>query len=180
MPKKKVTRSGAATRRPTKRTNSARAPRNQTHLLAGSLSRASGSGVMNVAQLSTALVVFLLVNTLITLIANVMFPSALVLGNHLLSSPLIAAAYSMGVVSLLVVGAMPVIESLAERAKIRLNDGHWAVLAWALNIASVRIVAQFAELLGMGISSWKVAVTLGLALSLAQGLMMKKVVKQVR
>ena len=135
--------------------------------------------VMNFAQLSTAWVSFTIGGTLVALLANLFFPQAVVLGHHALS-PVMAAIYSMTVISLIAVGVMPVVEYLAKQSEVELTSTHWLVLYWVVNAGSVWLMGRFAELVGLGVSSWVTAVILGLVLDLVQGSLMMNVVSKVK
>ncbi|MBU1967179.1 hypothetical protein KKH50_02705 [Patescibacteria group bacterium] len=135
--------------------------------------------VMNFTQLSAALVSFILGSTLLVLLANLFFPKMIVLGHHLLS-PVAGAFYAMTVVSFIAVGVMPVVEYLANQKNINLTSTHWLLLYWVVNTGSVWLVGRFAGIVGMGITSWVVAVVLGLALDLVQGALMNHVVSKVK
>ncbi|MBU0578833.1 hypothetical protein KKE34_03530 [Patescibacteria group bacterium] len=135
--------------------------------------------VMNFAQLSTALVFFILGSTLVVLLANLFFPKMVVLGHHLIS-PVTGAVYAMTVVSLIAVGVMPVVEYIAKQKNINFTSTHWLLLYWVVNIGAIWLVGRFAEIVGMGINSWMVAVVLGLALDLVQGALMIHVVSKVK
>lgn len=134
--------------------------------------------VMSFAQLSTAFVSFLVANTLVILLANLLFPGAIVLGHHALS-PLMGAIYAMTVVALIAVGVMPVVEYLANQQGTRLTNLHWLILYWVVNTGAIWLVGRMAEVVAFGISSWLVAALLGLVLDLVQGSLMKNVVSRV-
>lgn len=135
--------------------------------------------VMNFAQLCTALVLFIIGNTLVVLVANFFFPSAIMLGHHRFS-PFLGAVYAMSFLSLIAVGVMPVVEYLANQKGMKLTSAHWLMLYWVVNAGGLWLVGRFAEIVGMGISSWAVAVVLGLVLNLVQGGLMKQVVSRVK
>lgn len=132
----------------------------------------------SMGQLSMALVLFVVVNTVVILLANMLFPQSVVLGNDLIS-PVMAAIYSMVVLSLMAVGMMPVIEFVTVQQKMNLTSTHWMLLYWVINTGGLWLLSRFAELLGMGLRSWVVAVVLGLVLNLVQGMVMMKVVSKV-
>ena len=134
---------------------------------------------MNFTQLSAAWASFTAGSVLVTLLANLFFPRAVVLGNHLLS-PLMGAFYAMTVVSLIAVGLMPVVEYIVKENKLKLTSTHWLVLYWVVNAASLWLMSRFAELVGLGLSSWAVAVALGFVIDLVQGGLMMHVVSKVR
>lgn len=135
--------------------------------------------VMNFAQLSTAWISFTAGGLLVALLANLFFPKAVILGNHLLS-PFTGAVYAMAMVALIAVGVMPVVEYFIKENKLKLTSTHWLLLYWVVNAAAIWLVGRFAEIVGMGISSWLVAVLMGLALDLVQGGLMMHVVSKVK
>jgi hypothetical protein len=126
-------------------------------------------------QLVLATVVFWLGNSVLLLLANELFPGLIVLGTHLIS-PLMAAVYAGGVISLVGVSATPIIESVAMKRHIRLTEMHWMTLYFLLNTAIIWLVSRFSELVGMGISVWWVALVMGLVFDVIQGMLMKYVV----
>jgi len=115
----------------------------------------------------------------VVLLANLFFPQAVVLGHHMLS-PVMGAFYAMAVVSLIAVGVMPVVEYLANQKTVQLTSTHWLLLYWVVNAGAIWLMGRFAELVGMGIDSWVVAVILGLAIDLVQGGLMSNVVSRVK
>jgi hypothetical protein len=133
---------------------------------------------LNFTQLSTAWASFTAGSVVVTLLANLFFPKAVVLGNHLLS-PLTGAVYAMAVVSLIAVGLMPVVEYVAKENKLKLTSTHWLVLYWVVNAVSLWLMGRFAELVGLGLNSWMVAVSLGFMINLVQGGLMMHVVSKV-
>lgn len=135
--------------------------------------------VMNFAQLSTAWVSFTIGGVLVALLSNLFFPKAVILGNHLLS-PFVGAVYAMAMVALIAVGVMPVVEYLIKENKWKFSSTHWLLLYWVVNAGSMWLVGRFAEIVGLGISSWMVAVLVGLALNLVQGGLMMHVVSKVK
>lgn len=135
--------------------------------------------VMNFAQLSTAWVSFTIGGVLVVLLANLFFPQAVILGHHALS-PFVGAVYAMATVALIAVGVMPVVEYLIKENNLKLTSTHWLLLYWVVNAGAVWLVGRFAEIVGMGISSWTVAVLIGLALDLVQGGLMMHVVSKIK
>ncbi len=135
--------------------------------------------VINFAQLSTAWVSFTIGGIFVALLGNLFFPKALVLGNHMIS-PLMAAVYSMAMVALIAVGVMPVVEYIANQRTMKLTSTHWLVLYWLVNTGAVWLMGRFAEIVGLGVKSWTVAIILGLVLDLVQGGLMMHVVSKVK
>ena len=120
-----------------------------------------------------------LVNVGVVFVANRFFPTFVVLGTHRLS-PLMSLLTSMAVLSLIVTGAMPVIEWVKKEHKLKLKDKDWMIIYWLVNIVGLWVVSRFAETLGLGISSWVVAVVLAFFLDMAQGVVMMKLVTKMK
>ena len=134
---------------------------------------------INFTQLSTAWVSFTIGSTLVALLANLFFPKAVVLGNHLVS-PLVGAIYAMAMVSLIAVGVMPVAEYMAKQNNTQLTSSHWLIIYWIVNAGSVWLTGRFAGLVGMGVSSWVTTIIFGLVLDLVQGGLMMNVVRKIK
>jgi hypothetical protein len=127
---------------------------------------------MSFVQLLMLYVVMFIVNSVVVLVANTLFPNLVVLGTHLYS-PLQALLQSMAVFSLIVVAASPIIESMAGSMRMKLSFEHWMVLYFFINAAGLWITARFAEMLGLGIASFMTVLALALVLDIAQGAAMK-------
>ncbi|MEN8252886.1 MAG: hypothetical protein ABFQ62_00700 [Patescibacteria group bacterium] len=130
-------------------------------------------------QLLTMFVSFFLVQSAIVYLASMLFADQVVLGTHLYS-PLQGLLQSMFVLTLIMVGAMPVIELVLKRYKIKFQDKHWLLLYFVINTVAIWVVARFAEQLGFGISSWLVAVILGLIFGVDQALIVKKISSKLK
>lgn len=135
--------------------------------------------VISFTQLSAAFVSFILANSLITLVADLFFPRAIVLGNNELSA-FAGLLYSMLLVSIIAVGVMPVVEYLANLKGAKLTNLHWLLFYWLVNAGAIWLAGRFAAVIGFGIRSWLVAVMLGLAFNLAQGTLMTEFVSRVK
>lgn len=120
-----------------------------------------------------------LVNVGVVFVANRFFPALVVLGTHQIS-PMMGLLTSMAVLSLIVTGAMPVIEWAKKEFKLKLKDKDWMIIYWLVNIVGLWVVSRFAETLGLGISSWVVVVVLAFFLDMAQGLVMMKLVTRMK
>lgn len=138
----------------------------------------SSSMMMSAQQLSVMYVAFFIINSIVIWLANRWYPNAVVLGTHI-HSPLMGLVYSMVVFTLLVVGAVPVIEYVTAQMKWRLSNRDWMMLYFVVNLVALWVVARFAEQLGMGLSSWVVVAVLSVIINLAQGMAVKFVVMKV-
>ena len=153
----------------TRKTAKKRAKTSSRKVASKSELTSQSTGIM---QMIRFFVVFYLVNALVVFLATALAPTQVVLGTHLFS-PMTALLQSMAVFTLIVVGAMPVIELLANHFKLKLTDRHWMVSYWLINAAGLWMVGRFAQLLGLGIAGWLVAVILGLVLDIVQGMVVK-------
>lgn len=128
------------------------------------------------AQLGTALTLFLITNYLLAFFISQFFPKNLVFGTHLLH-PFTALVYSMTVFTLLIGLLMFKIHWLKDKMKIELTALNCKIMHLIFNIAGLWLVARLASILGMGISSWKVAVVVGVIFYLMQSLIIKSLKK---
>lgn len=139
----------------------------------GSRGPKAPTGVMaelSLWQLNKLFLVWLLVQSAVLYLASWLFPAQIVLGTSSISA-FEAVVYSMFVLTLIVVGALPILE-LFQRQRGRLfGTMDWALIYFFITTASLWLIGRFAVQLGLGLSSWMVAVGLGLVLSLAQGMM---------
>lgn len=136
---------------------------------------AVASSTMTAKQLSITFVVWMLAHTTIFFLANRFFPEAVALGTDQFSTWQ-ALLFSMLVLTLITVGFIPLVEMIASSAKRSLSAMDWMVTYFVINTAAIWVVARFAEQLGMGISSWVVAVVLALVIDAVQGLLVSKAV----
>ena len=128
------------------------------------------------SDLGSFFLVFFFVNVITMLIAAILFPQQVVLGTHLFS-PLQALFQSIGLLTLLVVAVTPVLEWVANRWQYKLKNRDWLAVFWLVNIVALWIIARLAELVGLGLASWKVAVVLGTILNLLQGWAVKNLLQ---
>lgn len=123
--------------------------------------------------------VLFIAHSLVLYLASMFFPEAVVLGTNLIS-PLMALLYSMFVFTLIVVGAMPIIEAYESSQKSSLGTVGWMAVYFVLNFVGLWIVARFAEMLGLGIASWRVIAMLALVLDFVQGFVVTSMMKQMK
>lgn len=122
-------------------------------------------------QLSVMFVLTVAFAIITVFLANVFLPKQVVLGNNIFS-PGAALIYSAITYGLLSVGAVPVVEWLSEKKETRLTENKWMLVWLVVNFFAFWIVARFAELLGMGISSWRVVAVLALIMDVLQASIM--------
>jgi hypothetical protein len=132
--------------------------------------------IMTARELSITFIVWMIGHSLLIYLANRFFPDFVVLGTHQLSA-FQSIFYSMLVFTLIAVGATPLIEYFAILQKRVLKAMDWFIAYFFINAVGIWIVARFAEQLGMGISSWLVAVALAVVFDVVQGLLVSKVIR---
>ena len=139
----------------------------------------SEAAAMSITQLSVMYGAFLFANMAVVWLASMLFPNVVVLGTNTIN-PMAAAFYSMIVLTSILVGATPLIESLISGFRLKVNNLHWMVGYFALNVVGIWVVGRFAEELGMGIASWWVAVALAFVMNAIQGLIVVQGVSKIK
>jgi hypothetical protein len=142
---------------------------------ATSKTSSTSNKTMSARQLTVTFVVWFIAHLVIFFLANKLFPQAVVLGTNIFSM-WEALLYSMIVFTLITVGFIPVVEMISSSAKRTMSAMDWMVTYFVINTVAIWLVARFAEQLGMGISSWVVAVVLALIVDAVQGLLVTKAV----
>lgn len=112
--------------------------------------------------------VLLVVNSLVIYLASLLFPNQVVLGT--VNIPVWWAVFcSMAILALIGTFAVPFVR-LAENKRGRMmTNKEWMGLYFGLNFVGVWLIARLAEFVGLGISSWVVALVLAIVLDAAQG-----------
>ena len=121
---------------------------------------------------------FYVLNVIVVYFANSFFPESIVLGHHFYT-PMHALLQSMAIMTLIITSMIPIVETLGNLAKVKLQMRDWLIIYALVDIFAIWFTARFAELLGFGISSWIIAVVLGIVIDLLQGALMLKVVNKL-
>lgn len=121
-------------------------------------------------------VALLAVNGVVVSLANLLFPQWVVLGTQSLS-PLWALGLSMGVLALVDTFAIPFVRLFESKRQRMFTTNEWMLLYFLLNFAGVWLISRGAEQLGLGITSWVVALAIAVVLDLVQGVVMMKLEK---
>jgi hypothetical protein len=116
--------------------------------------------------------ILLVVNGLIIWLANMFFPKNIALGTWSITK-FQAIIQSMEILALIDVFSIPFIKEYETKRNKKMSAKDWMIGYFLINTASIWLIARLAGYVGMGISSWLVAVILGLILDLIQGLVMK-------
>ncbi len=120
--------------------------------------------------------VLLIVNSVVLYLANTFFPNNVVLGTANIPY-LWAIKHSMGALALVGAFVIPFVRVLEKERKKNFTTTEWMLLYFIINTAGIWVIARFAEQFGLGISSWRVAVLLGLVLDFVQGFAMMRLEK---
>jgi len=123
----------------------------------------------------TYFILFVL-NGLVVLLANSLFPQQVVLGTQYITKGW-AIIHSMGTLALLGTFAIPFIREYERFRGKMFSPTEWMVAYFVLNFVGVWLITRLAEQLGFGISSWVVALVLAAVLDVVQGMAMMLVEK---
>jgi hypothetical protein len=121
-------------------------------------------GLMMILTLITLFVV----NSLVLYVANMLFPSAVVLGTE--SVPYGWAIYhSMFKLSVICTMVMPLVTMYEWKNKTIFTPKQWMMTYFVINFGALWVISRFAENIGLGFSSWFVIVLFAGVLDMAQG-----------
>lgn len=113
--------------------------------------------------------VSLLLNSLVIIIANALFPVQVVLGNAN-SNLWWSVFHSMVMLSLIVTLTVPLFEWKQKMLGRVLTTKEWMMGYLAINFVGVWVITRFSEQFGLGISGWWVGLLLAVAFDFVQGL----------
>lgn len=121
-------------------------------------------------------VILFFTNCIVIYLAHLLFPQHVVLGTaHLtLYWALILSASELAIIDTFVI---PFVRQYEIRAGRMLKSFEWMILYFLLNFITLWIIARFAHIFGLGLSSWVVAALLALILDVAQGFVMMQLEK---
>lgn len=101
---------------------------------------------------------------LVLYLSSLLYPEDVVFGNNLISLPL-AIIFN----ALILTGILALIKPILFKLKLKkMNDMYWSLSYAVTNIVVIWLLAKFAVNTGFGISSFIVAVGLGLVLTIIQ------------
>jgi uncharacterized membrane protein SirB2 len=83
----------------------------------------------------------------------------------------------MGVLSLINTFAIPLVRVYENERKRMFSTNKWMIAYFLLNFGGVWLIARGSEQLGLGITSWLVALVLAIVFDLVQGVVMMKLEK---
>ena len=120
--------------------------------------------------------VLFVINGFVVLLANSLFPQQVVLGTQYITKGW-AIIHSMGTLALLGTFAIPFIREYEKSRGKMFSSAEWMVAYFVLNFVGIWLITRLAEQLGLGISSWVVALVLAVVLDVVQGFAMMQVEK---
>jgi hypothetical protein len=111
----------------------------------------------------------LVINLIVIFLANMFFPTSVVLGTY--SLPFWWAMHnSLLVLSLIGTFVIPVVYYHEWKRGQIYTPKEWMITYFVVNVVAVYGITRFAEVLGLGIAHWWIAVILGAVLDWAQGM----------
>jgi len=116
------------------------------------------------------------VNSLVLYFANLLFPTQIVLGNQSVTYGW-SFIHSMATLAILNIFLVPLVREYENKIGKMISPMCWMKTYFIANFIGLWILARFANQLGMGLSSWVVALFLALALSVIQGIALMLVEK---
>lgn len=116
------------------------------------------------------------VNALVLWLAYLLFPDKIVLGTISISKTW-SVIHSMGMLTLINAFAIPIIREYELTAERMLKNQEWMLVYFAINFTGIWLITRFADQIGMGITSWNVALILAVVLDVLQGIVMMQLEK---
>lgn len=115
-------------------------------------------------------------NVLVIYLANLLFPTSVVLGTFALTPfwSLMLSGTKLSLIGLLVMLLVPYKEWKSKKDFAPMD---WMKLYFVVNTLSVYLITRYAEIYGFGVSSWIVVVVLALFMDVVQGVSMMQIGK---
>ena len=118
----------------------------------------------------------LLTNVVVLYLVQSWFPQYPVLGTMSLTATW-ALWLSMGKLALINTLAIPFFTEWEHRRGKKLTSMDWMAGYFVVNVAGLWLITRYAEVFGLGVTSWLVIAGLALVLDFVQGLVMMKLEK---
>lgn len=128
-------------------------------------------------QLVVMYFVLLVINSLVVVIANMLFPKMIVLGTGNISYWW-AVFHSMGKLVLIGILSAPLIEYYQEKQERMLTSREWMYGFWVVNFVGLWVISRFSEQFGLGLAAWWVTLALAGVMVLIQEVGMMLVYKK--
>lgn len=120
-----------------------------------------------------------IVNALVLMLANSLFPAQVVLGTHAISYWW-AIYHTMFELTVVAVFVMPLVSYYEWKNKVTFTSKQWMLAYFIVNFIVLYEITRFAANLGLGVTSWGVVLALAAVLDLVQGMVMMKLGKMIR
>lgn len=121
--------------------------------------------------------VLFLVNSLVLWLANLVFPTHVVMGTASIPYAWVFF-HSIGTLALVNTFAIPFINYAEGQRKTKYSPRDWLLMYFVLNFVVLYLITRLPDQFGFGVSSWLVVGILALVLDLAQGLAMMQLEKR--
>ena len=121
-------------------------------------------------------IVLFICNVLVIYLANLLFPTKIVLGTFALTPfwSLMLAGTKLSLIGLLVMLLVPYKEWKTKKDFAPMD---WMKLYFVVNTLSVYLITRYAEIYGFGVSSWVVVLALAVFMDIVQGIAMMQLSK---
>jgi hypothetical protein len=111
------------------------------------------------------------VNAVILIAGQTLFPKNIVLGTHALSY-FWAIFLSMGLLSIVGAFVMPFVGKYENSRSKIFSPVEWSALYFVVNFVTIWVISRFSEQFGLGVTSWIVVLLLAVAMDVVQGMVM--------
>lgn len=128
-------------------------------------------------QMAKIYFVLLVLNSLVLVLGNFIFPEQIVLGTMNLSFWW-SVFHSMSVLSLIGMLSVPLFEWKQEKLNRELTPKEWMVGYLVINFVGLWIISRFSEQFGLGFSAWWVVLLIASVMDVVQGIGMMMVYKK--
>ena len=118
-------------------------------------------------------------NVLVLMLANALFPQAIVLGTYSISY-MWAIYHSMFKLTVVDVFVMPLVTYYEWKKGVTFTPQQWMITYFLVDFVVLYGVTRFSESLGLGVSSWIVLALFAFVLDMVQGIVMMQMGKLIK
>jgi hypothetical protein len=127
--------------------------------------------VNNLAPMSVTFFLIWAVTAVVISLANTFMPEQIVLGTMTVNR-MMALLLSSGIIAWATTITMPIFTEIEVRKQMILAPQHWIIGYLIINVAALWVTTRFADVIGLGVSSWVYVVGLAAVLDFVQGMVM--------
>lgn len=131
------------------------------------------------AEMAKAFFAQLVVNSVVIVIANKLFPNNVVLGTANFSFGW-SVFHSMLALSVIGTLCVPIFEWRQKMLNRSLSMNEWMLGYLFINFVGLWVITRFSEQFGLGISAWWITLIIAAVLDIAQGMSMALVYKDAK